>query len=495
MPVDKTVIKVPKIAFTQLFPNVVSNFNQVTYNEGIYIYNESKKATYPKSVIRIYKNPNNPKKVYFAAKDTSLLENYVLNLINIGATKDDNPESFKSVAPYNEQSYYWSRTETEDSYRDYSLFSQPNNLILNENITEKTLNLYRVPQSSEQIAYLSSLNSDSRINNNFYEYGVFLKAKSVILDNEQYDSYEPNKYLSSINYEIDSGSFENKTLLYEKFLFNDIENVDSITPLFETELELFENATIKSVNKINFSEFIVRKFDNLLVADSNGFLFPDKSESGGETYLQINVDSKMMVLFKKSSTNDSVYYPIYSSIDDEDYVGYKTELPEPSVAQSNDDEEGQLLIDLSINYLDDKKILFVKDNNLVSTTKDYEMVDVKDILNYRFYSYNPGNLLNVKFDGSLNLKKRGFESFGIEKRLNLEYEKDYVKIKPSVDTGVEIESYGDTQLNSTMYVFKDSFNYSKYNFFPVDFNETIYEFELDKELDISNGAFVVAEIK
>ena len=35
MPVDKTIIKVPKIAFTQLFPNVVSNFNQVTYNEGI----------------------------------------------------------------------------------------------------------------------------------------------------------------------------------------------------------------------------------------------------------------------------------------------------------------------------------------------------------------------------------------------------------------------------------------------------------------------------
>ncbi len=104
MPVDKTLIKVPKIAFTQLYPNVVSNFNQVTYNEGIYIYNESKKATYPKSVIRIYKNPNNPKKVYFAAKDTSLLENYVLNLINIGATKEDNPESFKSVAPYNEQS-------------------------------------------------------------------------------------------------------------------------------------------------------------------------------------------------------------------------------------------------------------------------------------------------------------------------------------------------------------------------------------------------------
>ena len=273
-----------------------------------------------------------------------------------------------------------------------------------------------------------------------------------------------------------------------------MEDYNNISPLSETDLELFDNATIKSVNKINFSDFIVRKFDDLLVADSNGFLFPDKSASGGETYLQVNVDSKMVILFKKSPTSDSVYYPIYDSIDDEDYSGYKTELPEPSVAQP-DDEEGQLLIDLSVDYLDNKKILFIKDNNIVSTIKDYEMVDVKAILNYRFYSYDSGPLLNVKFNGSLNLQKRGFETFGIQKRLDLEYSKDYVKIKPFIDTGVEIESFGNTQLNSSMYVFKDSFNYSKYNFFPIDFNETIYEFELDKELNVSNGAFVVAEIE
>ena len=178
-----------------------------------------------------------------------MLENYVLNLINIGATKENNPETFTSVAPYNEQSYYWSKTETEDSYRDYSLFSQPNNLALNESsVANKTLNLFRVPQASEQVAYLSGLNSDYRVNNNFYEYGVFLKAKSAILDNQQYESYEPNKYLSSVNFEIDSGSFENKTLLYEKFLFNDLLMV--ATEKLSVSVQLAEKpANKKNVNK------------------------------------------------------------------------------------------------------------------------------------------------------------------------------------------------------------------------------------------------------
>lgn len=505
MPQDKSVISLPSTSKTSVAPNVATNFQQVTYNEGIYITNSSLNATYPKSVVRVYKNPSNPKKVYFAAKDTSLLENYVFDLINKGATKDSNPNTFR----LNDTKYYWSRTEDESSYRDFSTFSQPYNLDLQSDVTNKKINFYTLPVTSQQVLYMAGLNSDSNINLNFKEYNIFLKAKSYITDYQSYDLFKSNKAKYSEDSDIDNTNQPtiDKVALYEKFLFNNLTgstNIDSdlnnIKPLSETDLQLNKSVQILNVNKIKFSDFINYQYDKkfMFLNDKSLYFEKDRQDSarnaenvdfilysGGSIN---NLDPNNYILFgyNREYTTDDISGGIFNAITK------GSTLPEADNAYSNT-MGGQIVNPTSFNFAN-KLVAIIKQNYSISTIKDFEIFKILDD-STSFQFYNSINNLSDAYQGII--QKENDKVFNLNKELN---GNDYISLfKLELDNINNF--YTDSNITTTesiltnMYVFKDSFDYSNYGFFPTNFDETIYEFELDQELDFQNGAFVVAEIE
>lgn len=491
MPQDKSIISLPSTSKTVVLPNVATNINKVRYNEGLYILDSSVSATYPKSVIRLYKNPNNPKKVYFAAKDTSLLENYVLNLVQNGATKESDPNVFRSDS---KTAYYWSRTETEDSYRDFALFSQPRNLELNESeIIGKSINLYSLPFISTTVSYMSNLNSDTEVNVNFQNYGLFLKAKSFITDYQNYDLYSTNK--ARTNRAQTSGSFLNKVGLYEKFLFNNItastdieDEIEKIQPLYESNLQLSKTTKIVNVNKILFSNFIKNKFENkfLFVTENSTFTETDKAWEASKYYHNIGVQLQ--------APNYAVF--LYNSTDEQTQ---NFELLHRESVFSITERVGTEEVVNEYRFDDIFKnnlIAINKQNNFISNIQDIELFNIiNNEKQFRFYDLVNTNRSDY-YEGQLEITNN--KIFNLNKKLfSLE---NYVTLyKTSVENVTNfITDINETDPNITLsnvYIFNDSFDYSNYGFIPTNIDEEIYEFELEQEVEFENGTFVVAEIQ
>ena len=469
MPQDKSIISLPSTSKTVVLPNVATNITKVRYNEGIYITDKSAVATYPKSVVRVYKNQSNPKKVYLAAKDTSLLENFVLNLVNSGETKDSSPDIFRA----SNTQYFWDRAGTEDSYRDFSLFSQPYNLDIEPTRAKnKKMNFYSLPLLSRDTSYLSSLNTDTTINNNFLDYGLFLKSKSITADYENYDTYLANKYIKSQE-SATSGersqktNFLNRASLYQKFLYNNYEDISKISSLYETDLSIFENATVQRVNTITFADFISNSYNDIL---PQKIIVKDGALSGGGTST-----ANTYVLWKDSKTSPNII------------------IRESTINSSDRTATPNFTDGLPIESLLSRYVYFTKNNYLVPTIKDVEMVDNTNLRNVEAFLKEFAHLYTT-FEGSRTniiegaLLRDTKKVFSITKELNLD---DQVYYTDNVINTTE----DLTDKISNFYVFEESFNYNNYLFVPADPNETIYEFELDKEVDIPNGCFVVAEIE
>jgi hypothetical protein len=488
MPKDKSVISIPSTSKIVVFPNVAANFSTAIYNEGIYITKSSILATYPKSVVRIYKNPSNPKKIYFAAKDTSLLESFVFDLVNKGQTKDSNPDSFRESST----SYFWDRAGSESSYRDFSSFSQPRNLEIEQSqVLNKSINLYSIPLVSQQVSYMSSLNTDTEINNLFLQYGMFLKAKSSISDYESYDLYSSNK--ATTNTAETSGSWINRVGLYEKFLFNqltsssDIESdLKTIQPLYEKDLQLDKSVKILNVNKITFSDFVSNNFDKqfMFVTEGSAFFNEGKTWSGSGYYSNIGVQVQ---------TPNYVTF-LYNGEDDQKQNFYL--LTKGSIFAINEIVNGT---ETSNEYSFDQVfgnslVALKKQNSAVNTITDFEIFNVSNnTKQFRYYDSDFDR--SDYYEGQI--EKENNKIFNLNKKLNsLE---DYVTLyRTSVDGLsnfiIDKEETNPNYARTSVYLFKDSFNYSDYGFIPTDISETIYEFEIDQELDIQNGTFVVAEI-
>ena len=525
MPQDKSIISLPSTSKVTVLPNVAANIQQVKYNEGLYVTDSSLKATYPKSVIRIYKNPNNPKKVYFVAKDTSLLENYVFNLVDKGATKESVPNSFR----VSDTQYYWSRTEDENSYRDFSIFSQPYNLDLESDVVGKQINFYSLPPASQQSLYMLGLNSDSDIDSYFIKYNIILKAKSYITDYQNYELFKSNKAKRAEASDV--GGAEQPTVdkvaLYEKFLFNnltastDIEkDLNNIKPLSESELQLNKSVNILNVNKIKFSDFIKRKYSNILLTNTNSF--DNLNELRPKNSVKLVPENDGYVLFKSAtdSFNSSVntFNPIYISTFANEKMPSNINLPEPTINNSETE-------DSSLDWLDAQNIFIIKDNYLVPTIKDFQFIRVNDVDSYyRFqvnedgFDYTNGSIVpdiisstsisNEKelnegvYEGTITFDSYKF--FDYKRDLNLNFSDLSLDSRKSLSTGEltvtkinnsSLDYVDNENLISDLYIMDDSFNYNNYNFIPSYLDETIYEFEIDQELNFENGTFVVAEIE
>ncbi len=499
---DKSIVSFPSTSKTSIVPNTATNYSRITYNEGIYLSDSSLSATYPKSLVRFYKNPSNPKKVYFIGKDTSLLENFVLNLIDKNLADIDT--SVGSVATEPEE-YYWTRTN-DDSYQDFAIFSQPSNLNLDVDVKGKTINFYNLPILSSDISYLSSLNASSDVNNYFFDYGMFLKAKSSITDYENYDLYKFNKFIelsigaaSGTRYE--KVSFLNKVGLYEKFLFSefassvDVENEFSkIKPLYDTDLELKNKTSIVNVNKIKFSDFISNSYSDFVIQKII------KDEEGDLTGGENSVENTYVIWKFASNTDTGPKIINYDSYEGNADVGFPDGV--------------------SITSLYDKAIYIIKDNDSISTIKDFEVIDYTlaastrsvqtqlfDINHYDVGYRGDTIIENLTINGALVNENYKRQFFSIDKKINLD---NYIYYTDE-SFPREIDDQGTTRTGddvlypvpvdfsgvnkSEFYIFNDSFKYIDFGFVPTNVEETIYEFELDQEIDIPNGSFIVAEIQ
>jgi hypothetical protein len=135
-----------------------------------------------------------------------------------------------------------------------------------------------------------------------------------------------------------------------------------------------------------------------------------------------------------------------------------------------------------------------KQNSAVNTITDFEIFNVSNnTKQFRYYDSDFDR--SDYYEGQI--EKENNKIFNLNKKLNsLE---DYVTLyRTSVDGLsnfiIDKEETNPNYARTSVYLFKDSFNYSDYGFIPTDISETIYEFEIDQELDIQNGTFVVAEI-
>lgn len=469
MPQDKTIVKIPTIAYTQLVPNVANNVSELLYNEGIYVNRKSLTATYPKSVVRIYKNTNFPKKIYLLSKDTSLMD--AISNANKSNTRQNEIEI---VANASYQEYV---STQEQQLAKYSKFSQPSNLssldFTNSTLQNKTINFYVlspdayvslydslsgevVPQVLEGSGEYKTLNglvrdSDLPLSQlvDFSEktYSFLLKSKSIITDFNENSSSAQSKFASIFNsclyaYWNQSGSFTN------------------LKALTEYELSLYQTRNVASVQTIDFSQYIDKKYENVWTQKIDNAIANAGPNSRDGSYVISLYDPY-------SETWDTLRYnPTYVLFPD-----------------SN-----------SIAYLYNKNLLFFKQDSVIGENA-----------NKRQLFKILGNERVIEFDKYYPVGDGRREIYGAFRQNTYDVFDSSYMLDLTASSVVDIYEYGNSLRNtqttnlrnsdlSTIYVFKDNFDYSSLGFTPDTLEQTVYEIELDQELEFDNGCFAVVEI-
>lgn len=593
---DKTVISIPPIYFYQYGPNLASLIGAYTYNEGIYLKNESLSKTYAKSVVRIYKNPKIPKKIYLFSKDTSLYEAFA------GQYKTS---SFDEVSSYIGQDFAQQYLGTdEDTLKKFSLFKQPENFIsLDQNtLNNKTINFYTLttdsintlgkviesfetetttdtniellenfissinewkdflgcdgdgiltvdtPPSFEQtldntnkaaeIVAKITANYSDLVDNSVFSESDYLTNLSIIttslpfvttistLDTTcQYSDYiigalqkmketyaqsnidkwttQPtnfaqDSYLNTIqtSYYLKSKSIiadygnDNKT--YTRTLTNLFEQTvytnwggpnytGQLGALNETDIQLYKSTTISKTKQFDFSEYVENKYSNLWVQKIDRY---------------------------KSGESSDVYdnYVFLDPYNVDSSAG-------PEILRENRDtptEKDQILLNMKGKYC----LLIKKDVYLFDTytNRDYFIAnsDIRPDTEYVYgkvsWTVPEGNTYAYAALGRQENKILGsdysinFNDYNIQEvnSSDLASEKPYIYIDSLSKRKTQFENFSfDTGL-STLYIFNDSFQQEqeeKYGFVMDDPYDTVYEIELEEELDIENGTFMVVEIE
>lgn len=468
MPQDKTVIKIPSIAYTQLVPNVANNVNELLYNEGIYVNRQSLTATYPKSVVRIYKNINFPNKIYLLSKNTSLMD--AISNANKSNTRQTENEIVSNPA------YEQYVSTQEQQLSKYSKFIQPSNFasldFSNTTLQGKKMNFYvlspeaylsvyetlsgevvrQVLEGSAEYRTLNGLIRDSDlelsqlVDYSETTYSFLLKSKSIVTDFSENSSSAESKFASIFNsslyaYWSESGSFT------------------TLRPLTEYEITLYQTKNINSVQAIDFNQYIDKKYKDVWtqkIDNSIAYAGPNSRD-----------DSYVISLFDPySETWDTLRYnPTYVLFPD-----------------SN-----------SITYLYNKNLLFTKQDPVVGENGNkrqlFKILGNERVIEFDKY-YRAGTTTEIYgafrqntydiFESSYMLDLAGSSVIDI-----YEYANNL--------RNTQVSNLKNSDL-STVFVFKDNFDYSSFGFMPDDPEQIVYEIELDEELEFDNGCFAVVEI-
>lgn len=475
MSIDKTVIKIPKVILTQYYPNVVNNVNELVYNEGIYLKKSSLSATYPKSVVRVFKNPLFPKKVYLVSKDTLPIQQaaywigrtstydginqvWTSNVGSFSGNSNDLKASYGAYVPYLKLE--------EENIKNYSTLKQPENLTnLNfedGSLTGKKINFYR-------------LSPELRVSDTTYANNTPIELNLI----EDYNLTLKNRS-SKTDYMFDgTNNRENEVFLLNQLLFSNIGSFDNVSNLVETMLESNSLSMTKNVVKtkaISYSDFVENTYENLWVQineysqqDSNGY------KNIPNTYILTNNDNR---------------YPIGNDTGDIENVEFS---------------DGS-----NISTLLNKIVFIKKPNDYIPYINERQFFKVSEIERFAKLFNDP--LTDNSAFGAL--RQNNYEIFDTEQILSFSNAREifneqaifgkYIYSSYEDATTEDYTYYRDQQratLNnesfSTLSVLNEDINTESFrNVIPDDINSTtIYELELDEELDVKNGAFLVVEIE
>ena len=488
---DKTIISLPTIKKVQFAPNTAQAFSELTYNEGLYIKKDSTSSTYPKSVVRIYKNNNNPKKIYVLSKDSTILQ-ATSKYYASASTKPEN-----EIINWNSLSNYVS----SEYFDRYSKFSQPENFnILNfddSSLQSKTVNFYSFTVSSIQNIFsllqgelvpsltvnglTNGTNESSDLDPTNTLGSYLLKSKSIVADyyndNEQYVEKELN---------IFNGA------LYAYWFDKSITN-KQLASLTENDLLLYNSTKIKKTKSIDFSEYVDKKYNNVWIQKIDRAI---ESDAGtGQTYIISQEDTT------KSEDDSNRWSPLYSF--SEEIGGKNPFLDGTSLDYLINKYVFIQKNDFILNEYSTERELFTLNENVPFSSYDRTFSDggVKAT-----YSYN-GALKRVQkliFNTEYNIfipdkawVEEYFEGSTIDKKARqspLNY------LKTDTDRVEQFSEYLQPIKHlSNLYVLNESYQDQRNNLgqlFPDNPENTIvYEIELENEIDFENGSFVVMEIE
>lgn len=473
---DKTVISIPSLYYYQYAPNTAANMSQLTYNEGIYIDTTSLSVTYPKSVVRVYKNKTNPKKIYLLSKDTTIFEAVAKKYANSDNSEEDIVRNWPSLDDY----LYYDR----ESYPKYSTFTQPSNFISLDinSLTGKTINFYSLNTSSYD-SIVNSLKGEEvpQVLENSRD---IVTKSGVIIGTEDINEVTASSYVGG-SYILKSKSllsdFTNKpTSFTEKQLnifnasvyaywFDKQATINNIKSLSYNDISLFKSTKINNVDNFNFNSFVEYKYENLWVQKidnyassqdesiANNYVFVDLQNSDylltDEDEMLINIVGKFCLLVKNDILLDEYYK------NKELFVGNSAIRPD-------------------------------NDNKIYG--KVSRLLDEASAFSYSSLGRSGRSIFSQQ--NSLN-----FNDYNV----NDLSESEISETKPLIF--LRSNSYRITQFNNldqnndltTLYIFNDNISdqWDKYGFIPDDPNTTIYELQLEEELDVENGSFLVVEIE
>lgn len=532
---DKTVISIPSLYFYQYGVNISKFMGNVTYNEGIYLTDTTPK-TYSKSVVRIYKNPNFPKKIYLVSKDTSLLQAISKKVISVSSDPTINTEFVNYYRDYDsgEISYKdYFDVDSRDTLSRYSIFSQPSNVSTinydDNSLVNKTINLYTL--SEEAINKIetnfgnivfSDVSYETAISQSFdIKASYLLKAKSILADygndNETYNRSEVELFNASL--------FEN---------WDSTKSYKNITPLVDTDLIIKNSYTIKKTKSINFSDFIEQKHDNLWIQKVflNNLTTPygkDYDDILQEEFTKYSyiLSVKYSIPFSSTGYYDDNYSYNWVPMYGDTFNRYTNEYG----ALEEDSSEKLADIRGKNIFLRKTKLLSSNDNGVLEYDRELSVVPDEPLKNFLFFHKSPDITNAATYISDLNTIIEDYSRLGtfthaesniFDKKPILDFSKDFNVPDAYKKTREEIDGYISTYTKpenvdfysnvtetrylqeksldqetdlATMYVLNDEYKNYQLGFVPDDLETTVYELELDEELHIYNGSFVVVEIE
>jgi hypothetical protein len=405
--------------------------------------------------MRVYKNQNNPKKIYLLSKDTSIIQaasSYVSNTQTFvpGTMPTWDAAIVDEIEANSDYGIYFSK-DTEN-LQNYSKFKQPSNLkdlnFENSSINGKTINFYKLTNDDEFTDLYSDPSADELAGNvkeNLITYGYLLKAKSSISDYSEDDSKYNDSFIT----------------LFNSTLFHNFSKPSDLRLLTDNDVVIEKSVKISKSSVIDFQQYIDRTYTNIWIQKIDNDISPTLGVNGS--------------------------YVVSSLIDD---IWQTLTVPDPEIDGSG------------FSFEDGKSITSLKEQNIFISKNDEIIADY--YLNRQLLKV-PNSLEKFTLIGgsgdSASLVKGSFtqntyEIFETETKINLNSYNEIYNDGTSnrVNQSSDIND-NPSQYLSTMYILNNDFDYRSYPFFPDDISTKVYEIELQEVLDFENGTFVVVEIE
>ena len=458
MPIDKTTITITPIKFSQAIPDIAQNVSKLTYNEGIYIKENSLSATYPKSVVRIYKNTNFPNKIYLLSKETSIIEATSKRYGELSDTEESTIINYPSLQPY--------LTIDPENLNNYSRFQQPSKLQTlnfdNSSLTGKTINFYTLsPDSLNKIIPLNDgttvtgsgyatrtdppMINASTLTANSITYSYYLRTKSIVTD---YFNDEEVVGLREVN-------LFSAAVYYYWFAVGSISNLGVLS---EDDIEIYDANTIKRTKSIDFSQYINKTLDNVWVQKIDFNIYDNLPGSAGSYVLS--------------------------------------------------DVSGNLISQTEIDELKDKTLFFSRNDTIIKDSyKNRQLFTAGTFVETREYTpdreseyFSPQ--ANTQFNG---IQQRNNKSiFDVKQKIDFTFTfstEEIIDVKQfysedAINRDSQVSGLDPSNDLSTITILTDQYktDEGRLGFVPDDLNTIVYEIELDRELDFENGTFVIVEI-